>query len=153
MCIRRCVSCPSKGLFDVFSWLAILRDLSDFGRELCGGYLTRLPSVHQLGVVIDRLIRLYNVSIIRVSFSTEPLKLGGYVSIDTIQRRRAEKVRNRCKWFHDGLDLTCPQLDDFDYLGIRWMHEGKFGVFPHPTEDYFHPAWTHPDGLLSVYDL
>ncbi|KAH0540113.1 hypothetical protein KQX54_012974 [Cotesia glomerata] len=153
MCVRRCVTCPSKGLFDVFNWLAILRDLSDFGRDLCGGYLTRLCSVRRLGVVIGRLVWLHDVSRIRVSFSSEPLKLDGYVSIDTIRRRRAEKARNKCLWFHDRLDWTCSQADDFDYFGIRWMHEGKFGVCPHPTEDRFHPAWAHPLGLLSVYNL
>ncbi|XP_074096401.1 uncharacterized protein LOC141525725 [Cotesia typhae] len=145
--------CPVDNVFDVFMWLVIIKDLVDLGRDLRGGYLVRWCSVGRLKALILKLVRLYVESQIRVSPLSGPLNIDGFISIDVVRRRRAEKIQNRCAWFRDRFESSQPQSDDFDYLGLRWMQEGKFAVLDHPTDDWCHPAWAHPEGLLSVYDL
>ncbi|XP_074099159.1 uncharacterized protein LOC141527524 [Cotesia typhae] len=130
-------------------WLVIIKDLVDLGRDLREDYLVRWCSVGRLKAIISKLV----VSPVRVSPLPGPLNIDGFISIDIDHRRRAEKIQNQCAWFRDRFESSQPQSDDFDYLGLRWMQEGKFGVLDHPTDDWCHPAWAHPEGLLSVYDL
>ncbi|XP_043271922.1 uncharacterized protein [Venturia canescens] len=50
-------------------------------------------------------------------------------------------------------DLGCPWGTwDFDAGFIRWMFEGRWGQV-HPESDWDHPAWDHPLGVLSAYDV
>ncbi|KAH0536355.1 hypothetical protein KQX54_000048, partial [Cotesia glomerata] len=128
------------GLFDVFSWLAILRDLSDFGRELCAGYLTRLCSVHQLGVVIGRLVRLYDVSIIRVSFT----------QFNVVVPRRRGQMSMVSRWSGFDLSLSWTILIILASAGCM---RGNLVFALILLRIGSTPLGLSPQGLLSVYDF
>ncbi|KAK0076538.1 hypothetical protein PV325_005228 [Microctonus aethiopoides] len=66
-------------------------------------------------------------------------------------RRKKGKTRN---WWEAREELgTCERSGDvyFDYCGICWMMEGKWGM-DHPSGDPFGVFWENSSAIYDIYD-
>ncbi|XP_057335448.1 uncharacterized protein LOC130674196 [Microplitis mediator] len=138
------------GLWNFFLGVLVwITSISGYGRP----WRLSRRSMEGLYQFFQRIFDLYNCICVANDPEYRP-DIKGMISIDSIYRRRMQRRADRNNWFYQRLlrpaDVT--EGDDFDFLGIRWMHKGRWGE-DHPAADWAHPAWTNLPGLEHFYFL
>ncbi|XP_057335849.1 uncharacterized protein LOC130674517 [Microplitis mediator] len=134
-------------------WICLLRVLLWVGQaSRCGRRVSVSRRTFKRVVsAFQKLFDLFNF-ICLVKNPEYRVDIKGMVSVDLMARRRMQRKADRNEWFQQRLmrpaDVTEP--DDFDYIGIRWMHEGRWGC-DHPAADWAHPAWSELPSLEYFY--
>lgn len=80
------------------------------------------------------------------------LELRGFINVKAMRQRRRERQWHQedLRVFEENLRLPIgAEEEDFDFLGIRWMQDGRWGQ-DHPAINYM--PWVTP-GVISIYQF
>ncbi|KAK0169326.1 hypothetical protein PV328_012200, partial [Microctonus aethiopoides] len=83
-----------------------------------------------------------------------PIKIKGYICIEEMERIRKDRKAKRDEGgkLMKELGLVSWSGDIyFDYCGLRWMMEGKWGL-DHPSSDPSGVFWSQPNIIYDIYD-
>ncbi|KAK0070737.1 hypothetical protein PV325_014151, partial [Microctonus aethiopoides] len=84
----------------------------------------------------------------------EETVIGGYMNIAARQAAHGKRLEER-KAVQDFLKEfeRYEHTDvDFDFAGIRWMSDGRWGE-NHPCEDLWDPVWEKKGGIYRLYGV